>query len=60
MDINKMIANELGIGKMLVTESGIEKVVSVDKDGYSITELFIPRDIFAQAYKKFVEGKNDR
>ena len=51
-------------GELIVTDRGIEKVVQVYSDTEYATEIVIPRNVFVEAFNKFVimetkGGEND-
>ena len=41
-------------GQILVSERGIEKIIQPTKMGY-ISELILPKEVFVEAYKKYIE-----
>lgn len=50
----------LRVGELEVSDRGIEQVVKVDENGY-YSKVIIPKEIFIEAYKRFIEPhKEDR
>ena len=42
------------VGDMEVSDRGIEQVVRTNENGY-YTKLLIPKEVFIEAYKQFIE-----
>lgn len=49
---------EVRIGQMIVDDYGISKVIRMDDLGY-MSEVIIPKDIFIEAYKKWIEKESE-
>lgn len=42
------------VGEMIVTDHGIERVIETGDCGTYITELIISKEVFQEAYRKFI------
>ena len=50
---------QVGVGKRIVNDYGISKVIQVDDWGGYTTEMIIPKETFIEAYEKWIVKEND-
>lgn len=47
------------VGEMIVTDRGIERVIETGDLGSYTTELIISKEVFQEAYEKYIESKTE-
>lgn len=45
-----------GVGQIEVTDSGIEKIIEAYSDGSYTSQVMMPKEVFIEAYEKYIKG----
>lgn len=57
--MNKFVPDDKQIGNFRIDDDTIREVVTVFDNGSTLSRTIIPKEIFIEAYNRWIKGDND-